>query len=72
MAITITSTVIFGVGKALPLKGFPNGELSIIQSPKDFTKVAVIKDGKTRNYYVKEEDGYWLPFGEIINKEEVK
>ena len=53
--------VLFGEVVMRPLKGFPDGEITIIRGNAEFVKASVTKNGKTRIFYVKEENGYWMP-----------
>ena len=65
MAVAINS-IVFGLfDKPLPLKGFPDGRCRIRMRPDDLVAVYVKTTGGIREFRVKEEDGFWVPFGEV-------
>lgn len=71
-ATIITDGIVFGEtiaafgqpAQTLPLRGFPEGRIRLRISPEDFTVVIVKTPDRTRAFYVKEEDGHWVPYME--------
>ena len=57
-------SLVHGVGDHLPLKGFPDGRVKIVQRNNDFVKAYVKTDTGIRQFYVSEKDGFWVPMFE--------
>lgn len=65
MAFFIQPAVVFGATEALPLRGFPAGEVRIHLSPEDFAKVQVTTESGSRLFAVHQNDGHWEPGPEL-------
>ena len=63
--------IIFGIADPLPLLGFPEGTAEIRMSKTSWATVFVFDHlGNTRRFYIKEEEGNWVPVFEIVENVE--
>jgi hypothetical protein len=51
----------FGITEPLPPKGFPDGRLRWCIRNDDFVLARVKTSDGIREFYVKEENGHWMP-----------
>jgi hypothetical protein len=51
---------VFGVTEPLPLKGFPEGSIRLRIRDNQFALARVRTDDGIREFYVKEEKGFWV------------
>jgi len=56
---------LFGVMAVMPTRGFPPGKLRLRMRAKEFVRARVKTPDGIREFYVKEEDGHWVPTIEI-------
>ena len=59
--ITIGEEHTFGLSEPLPPKGFPDGRIRWRIREDDFILARVETADGIREFYVKEQDGYWVP-----------
>ena len=65
MAATITkSNIIHGIMEPLPPKGFPPGRIRWRLRLGSFALARVKSPDGIREFYVKEENGHWMPYSE--------
>ena len=65
MAEALRIHLIFGTGEPKTLKDWPYEVIKVKMSDNDFVKALVQTSEGMKWFYVKEEDGYWLPYQEV-------
>lgn len=65
MAVTVFGEIVFGDSNPKPLKGWPEGKIRLRIRSDDAVKAFVRTSDSIRWFYVKEENGYWVPSYEI-------
>jgi hypothetical protein len=51
---------VFGSAEPLPLKGFPEGSIRLRIRNNQFALARVRTDDGIREFYIKEEEGFWV------------
>jgi len=66
MALIYGNTGTWGMQEIKPLRGFPKGRVKIVMRQDDFVTAFVKTSDSIRKFYVKEVDGFFEPFSEVI------
>lgn len=69
---TVGTSLVYSIIEPLPAKGFPQGRIRWRIRHDEFVLARVKTADGIREFYVKEEDGYWVPFVEKARNADAK